>query len=310
MSFLTDPSIFRLMVHSFWPYFAQHIDPRLSARWIAAMSFIAQVISLPPPSQDTFHELAPGVVPTTAATLRPVSPKIDTIIESVLPSPLMLKHLQKGLGHPDALVRQVTALTLARAVDKLTAVDQLLKGLEQMAESQAGPSQNVWGRCRRELEIEARRRVPDVATIITLAQSSAALVRPPPGSGEDWEPEPALVARSDMLTEAALRLFKGYQVAFPSISREVKFDIGRLLVSGSTRKQEKKLKKEEKREGSTAGDTASAMSSVGTVGTAGMGGGFGADRGDTEGWQAVNQLHVVRLLLQAKEWQWWNKACE
>jgi nucleolar pre-ribosomal-associated protein 1 len=39
-----------------------------------------------------------------------------------------------------------------------------------------------------------------------------------------------------------------------------------------------------------------------------MGGGFGHSRGDVEGFEALSQLHVLRLLAEVAGWNWTNKA--
>ena len=237
--------------------------------------------------------------------LRSHPPPLANIIESILPAPLTKTHLSKGLLHPEGLVQHLTSLTLARAFQKLDAVQELLHRLEVESQSEAGSSDNPWSRIHLHLEMECRKRVPDISVVVAFAQKSATLARP--ADPED-EPDEALVARSNMLTESALRLFGLYHKTLPSIANDAKFDVGKLLVSSSSVKEERRAKKEA-RAGSVISDAGSAMS-VGTLGTAGMGGGFGQSRGDVQGFEAMCQVHVLSLLTAVREWQWTNKAGE
>lgn len=269
------------------------------------MAHLGRIISLPPPAKATFQHTLPGATDSDPSPFRSNPPSVSTIVESVLPSPLTNLHLTKGLQHSDGLVQHVTALTLARALEKLELVQKLFRDIEAELEAEPGSSaESPWARRSRELEMECRKRVPDVLVVIAFAQKSATLARVNPDSAD--EPDQALLAKSTMLTESALRLFELYYQALPSIPSEVKFDIGKLLVSASSAKAERREWREA-RAGSVISDTGS-VRSVGTVGTAGMGGGFGHARGDVIGFEALSQAHVLSLLSQVREWNWSGKA--
>ena len=293
-------------MYSYWPYSALSLEPRLDARWLATVSYIGRIISLPIPPGSTFREPIPKSSDDTFAPARQYPPSIAIMVESIFPSPLGKVHLTKGLQHTDTLVQHVTGLSMARALQKLDVVQVLFRSMEAEVENEIGSTDNPWSKGRFELEMECRKRVPDVLVVIAFAQKSATLARVHPDS--DDEPEPSLVARSVMLTEVALRLFGLYHRTLPSISRESKFDIGKLLVSASSAKAERRERREA-REGSVVSDGGSVVS-VGTVGTVGMGGGFGQARGDVEGFEALSQAHVLSLLGQVRDWQWMNKAGE
>lgn len=268
------------------------------------MTYIGKIVSLPTPRLSTFHQPIPRGSSVSTSPLRS-PPQLNVVIESVLPSPLLRVHVTKGLQHADGLVQLVTAQVLAQALNKLEAVLVLLRRLEN--ESAALPSssgENPWRTLQRELEMEARRRTPEIQVIIAFAQKSATMAPLEP----ETEADNALVAKSTMLTETALRLFGLYYRTMPTISAEVKFDVGRLLVSSSSNKQERRERKEA-RSGSVVSETGS-LRSVGTAGTAGMGGGFGYARGNVKGFEALSQVHVVQLLTDVTEWQWQNKAGE
>lgn len=213
----------------------------------------------------------------------------------------------KGLQHAEGIVQHMTAITLSRALAKLGQVQELFSFIETELYPNGQPD-NPWARRQRELEMEVRKRLPELAVIVAFAQKSAQLApaEPDPDSEEDR----ALVTKSAMLTELALRIFSLCNRILPSMASELKFDVGRLLVSSSSAKQEKK-EKQQAREGSVIGDDAQSVKSIGTVGskgTIGMRGGFGQSRGEVEGFEALSQVHVLELLGEVRDWHWSNKA--
>lgn len=287
------------LVAGYWAHSALSLEPRLDARWLATMAYVGRIVSLPLPPIETFHEPAPKGS-KEAMPPRSLPPAVSTVVESVLPSPLTKSHLSKGLQHQVALVQHVTALTLARGLQKLQKVQAIFSEIaSELGEGPDGP----WTARARDLEVECRLRVPEVPVIVAFAQKAATLGRP---KDEDDEVEPAVAARSAMLTEAALRLFGLYHATLPSLAGEARFDVGKLLVSASSANAERRARREA-REGSVVSDSGS-VGSVGTLGTVGMGGGFGHARGDVEGFEALSQLHVLRLLASVPGWNWTNKA--
>lgn len=287
------------LVAGYWAHSALSLEPRLDARWLATMAYVGRIVSLPLPPVETFHEPAPKGS-KEAMPPRALPPAVTTVVESVLPSPLTKQHLSKGLQHQVALVQHVTALTLARGLQKLQKVQALFSQIAaELGEGPDGP----WTARARDLEVECRLRVPEVPVIVAFAQKAATMARP---KDEDDEVEPAVAARSAMLTEAALRLFGLYHATLPSLAGEARFDVGKLLVSASSANAERRARREA-REGSVVSDSGS-VGSVGTLGTVGMGGGFGHARGDVEGFEALSQLHVLRLLASVPGWNWTNKA--
>ncbi|KAL7418746.1 hypothetical protein Q5752_006429 [Cryptotrichosporon argae] len=287
------------LVAGYWPHSALNIEPRLSARWIASMAHVGRIVSLPPPSRSTFNIPAKGG--SVEGTLR-APPAVATVIESILPSPLTKAHIMKGLQHTDGLVQHLTALSLARCLQKLSICQALIREIEDDLAGEPGSSDNPWSTFQRELELEARRRVPEVPVIVEFAQKAAQSAPAEVDTAEERAQQSRLV----MLTEVALRLFGFYHKTLPSLANEARFDVGKLLVSASSANAERKARREA-REGSVISDTGS-VGSIGTLGTVGMGGGFGHARGDVVGFEALSQLHVVRLLADVKEWNWTNKA--
>jgi nucleolar pre-ribosomal-associated protein 1 len=295
------------LVASFWPYSGISVDPRLSAKWLATMSLLGHVISLPLPLYETFR------VPTGATqqdgsrewVAKATPPAMQVIMEAILPSPLTKQHLSKGLQHSVGLVQHETALTLARSLQKLLSVKATFDKLGAEVRKDMGNDKldDSWSKCLRELEVEARKRVPEVPVIIAFAQNSAASQALQASLEDADEGEKA---KAVLLTEAALRLFRLYYRALPNMASEFRFDVGKLLVSSSSAKQEANARRMA-REGSVI-DDAGSIASFGTVGSAGMGGGFGQSRGDVAEFDALSQVHVLELLASVREWDWTAKA--
>lgn len=296
------------LVASFWPHSGISVDPRLSAKWLATMAFLGHVIALPLPPSETFR------IPTGAITFggtqetvaKTTPPAIQVVLEAVLPSPLTKQHISKGLQHGVGLVQHQTALTLARSLQKLLIVQDLFARLGKEVRGDMDDGHVIddpWSRSLRELEMEARKRVPEVPVIIAFAQKSAASQALQASLEETDEAEKC---KATLLTESALRLFRLYYLALPNLATEFKFDVGKLLVSSSSAKQEAAARRMA-REGSVIDDSGS-VASFGTVGSAGMGGGFGQSRGDVEGMDALSQIHVLELLASARDWDWTTKA--
>lgn len=287
------------------------MEPRLSAKWLATVAFLGRITLLPIPDLSTFYLQSPipAADSTTERIPKASPPSVATMIEGILPAPLTKAHLTKGLSHSTGLLQHQTALALARCLRKLCQVQSLLSRIAVDAQDDmAGDEmerENIWIRRSRELEIEARKRVPEVGVIIAFAQKSAASQALQASLDEE---DSTAKARSELLTESALRLFGLYYQALPTMAAEFKFDVGKLLVSASSAKAEAQARKAA-REGSVVDETGS-IASVGTTGTAGMGGGFGQARGDVEAFDALSQIHVLELLANVKEWDWTGKAGE
>lgn len=254
------------------------------------------------PNESTFY---------SEAAIKAQPPALQAVIEAVLPSLLGKNHLSKGLQHSSPLVQHLTALALARALQKFIAVRQLIQRLASQATAQEGSAEhgtieNSWMQLVHDLDLEARKRVPDVAVVIAFAQNSAAS-QALQASVEEGDVDAK--AQAELLTEVALRLFGLYHCALPALAMEVRFDVGKLLVSSSSSKMEAEARKL-MREGSVASDAGSIASvgTVGSIGSIGMGGGFGQSRGDVRGFDGLSQIHVIQLLKDVSTWAWAGKA--
>nr|XP_019014593.1 uncharacterized protein I206_00676 [Kwoniella pini CBS 10737]OCF53374.1 hypothetical protein I206_00676 [Kwoniella pini CBS 10737] len=262
------------LIAGYWAHSALAVEPRLNARWVATMAYIGRIISLPPPGLHTFRQPAPPGSNASITPYRANPPATAVVIESILPSPLTKSHIMKGLQHTDGLVQHVTAITLARGLQKLSLVQDLLLTIEKEVEATPSTSQeNPWIRARKDLEMEARKRIPELSVIIAFAQKAATMAPPEP----ETDAELALASKSAMLTEIALRIFGLCNKTIPSLAAEMKFDVGRLLVSASSASAERRARRD-------------------------------AREGSVISFEALSQLHVLQLLGEVKDWNWMNKA--
>lgn len=283
------------LVMGYWPHSGLSVDPKLSAKWIATISFVGKIVSLPMPNKRTFYiqlqlqstaESAEGIVDEVIPKSQP--PPLTNMIESIFPSPLLKAHLSKGLLDSIGLIQHLSALTLIRSLQKFATVQNFFQRVITDAGDDLGIS-DPWNQRLRELNWEARKRVPEVAVIIAFAQRAAQ-------------------AHHSLLTESALHLFGLFYATLPSLVGEIKFDVGRLLVGSSSAKAEARARKAAKEGSVNNEDDDDEVASIGTVGTAGMGGGFGQSRGDLDQFDALSQIHVLNLLGAATTWDWSHKA--
>nr|ODN91496.1 hypothetical protein L204_05480 [Cryptococcus depauperatus CBS 7855] len=292
------------LVSGYWPYSALSLEPQLSTRWVATMAYVGRIVSLPPPDLNTFRQPALTGSDRSLSPFRLEPPQTAIIVESILPAPLTKSHLMKGLQHTYHLVQHMTALVLSYALIKLSKVLEVFRYIEMELYGANSFGDNSWAKGIRALEVEIRKRMPELGVIVAFAQKSVTLAPAEP----ETEEELALATRSAMLTELALRLFALCNHTLPSMASEMRFDPGRLLVSSSAKAEKREARAA--REGSVLSDSGSVKSvgTVGSAGTAGMGGGFGSGKGNVKGWEALCQVHVVSLLGEVTNWDWSKKA--
>ena len=195
------------MESSYWPAASLTLEPRLSSRWIANIAFFGSVISLPVPEASF---LMPG-----SSLYQPTPPPLSAFLENILPSVNTKAHFSRGILSTSPLVQHCTAIALAKCLLKYSEVLKVMHKIE--GELEEGESNGQWKKRRNELELEARRRVPDFQVIISFSQKA----------GED---APSKV-RMAMLAESSTRLLWLYHLCFPSLVAEVRFDVGKLLQS-------------------------------------------------------------------------------
>jgi nucleolar pre-ribosomal-associated protein 1 len=204
-SFRCDPQC--LMESSYWSAASLTLEPRLSSKWIANIAFFGNVISLPVPE-------ASFLLPRSSLYL-PTPPPLPAFLENIFPSVNIKAHFSRGILSASPLVQHCTAIALAKCLLKYSEVLKIMHKIE--GELEEGESNGQWKKRRNELELEARRRVPDFQVVISFSQKA----------GEEIPNK----VRMAMLAESSTRLLWLYHLCFPSLVAEVRFDVGKLLQS-------------------------------------------------------------------------------
>lgn len=203
---------------SYWSGAALTLEPRLSSKWIANVSFFGSVISLPVPS-STF--LLPSSV-----LFQPSPPPLSTMLENILPSVNTKNNMSKGLQSTSALVQHCTALALAKCLAKYVEVLRIFHDVQRVLEED---EDGQWCKRRREIEKEVRRRVPDFQVVIGYSQQKMIDNTVEPGNNHSSDRKnPTKVA---LLSESAQRLLWLYHRCLPSLVAEAHFDVGKLLLN-------------------------------------------------------------------------------
>jgi nucleolar pre-ribosomal-associated protein 1 len=249
---------------SYWSSAPLTLEPRLSSKWIANIAFFGNVISLSIPEESFF---LPG-----SSLYLPTPPPLPSLLANVFPSVNTKAHFSRGILSASLLVQHCTALTLAKC---LTKYSELLKIMHKIEfELEEGESNGQWKKRRNELELEARRRVPDFQVIIAFSQKTGEDIQVAPGTVDVTARQPGKV-RMAMLAESSTRLLWLYHLCFPSLVAEARFDVGKLLQNLFD-------------------------SEIGAEHIA----------GSTSGLDTLRRLHVLRLLKESDQFLWSSKSGE
>ncbi|CCA67773.1 hypothetical protein PIIN_01597 [Serendipita indica DSM 11827] len=238
-------------------------EPRLSSKWIIAMSWLGSVISLSIPTESFSSSTG------NTQEYHSAPPPLLAIMDNVLPSPWSRTYITKGLQSTSSLVQHTTALCLIRAINKFDLIIRLFKKAEEVLAED--PITGQWALRRKEMEKDFRRRTPPFEVIVAFAQQKA--------SNTQWginveSLSSSQALRGSMTTEAALRLMWLYYKVLPDLPLEARYDVSKLLHGGV---------------GNSFAASLAALSS--------------ATRGEI-GFDAVCQLHVLRLLQLSDQFIW------
>jgi nucleolar pre-ribosomal-associated protein 1 len=221
---------------------------------------LGAVISLPVPSASFF---LPGT-----AIYHPSPPPIHAIVENILPTNNFKTHLTRGLQSPSPLVRHSTALALAKCLRKY---DSVITTFLEVADVLEEEEDGQWRQAIVALEVEARKRVPELQVIIAFSQQKSDIIqeKSTPGDGAVvTTPKPLT---NSMISESALRILWLYHKCLPTLVAEARFDSGKLLWSFSNHWS-------------------------GQV-----------HRESVDGWDILRQLHALRLLKESGQFSWSGK---
>jgi nucleolar pre-ribosomal-associated protein 1 len=263
------------------------LEPRLSSKWIASVSFLGSVVSLPVP-KECFH-LPTGAIGSSSTGIptqfNPTPPPLQNIIENILPSisNSFKPHVTKALQHASALVRHTAALTLARCLQKCESVLHEFRKVESALEEEAGGGE--WGKRREEMEKEVRRRVPEFGVILAFANAnrSGMMSSSDKRRGkENGRSNSATDARGSMMNELAERLIWLYHRCVPAMVAEARYDVGKSMQSFL------EIADDENNHGPMEG---------------------GEER-EMHGMDRLRELHVLKMLSENEQFVWNAKASE
>ena len=148
---------------------------------------------------------------------QPTPPPLSAIIENIFPSVNTKAHFSKGLQSSSGLVQHCTAIALAKCLAKFEEVVRLFQEIEEILGEDEAEGQ--WRRRRRDIEREARKRVPDFQVVVAFSQQKI-------GDGQTAPPN---LTKAALLSEAAQRLLWMYHQCLPSVVAEARFDVGKVL---------------------------------------------------------------------------------
>ena len=248
----------------YWSAASLTLEPRLSSKWIANISFEGLIISQAVP----VHSF---LLSGSNELYNPTPPPLTTITGNLFPSVGTKALFTKGLqATSTAIVQHCTALALAKCLRKLAEVVRVFRMVETALEEDEEEGQ--WSRQRREVEKEARRRVPEFQVIVAFSQQFLASSNS---------------TKHALLSESSQRLLWLYQECLPDVVAEARFEVGKLVLNlvegslaslsgdhGSSTEQD-----DQRKEASTA-------------------------------LQSVKHLHVLRLLSESDQFAWAGKGGE
>ncbi|KAJ7069818.1 ribosome 60S biogenesis N-terminal-domain-containing protein [Mycena amicta] len=194
------------LVAGYWSAAGLTLEPRLSFKWIANISFFSSVLALPIPT-DSFL-LENGVL------YQPTPPPLSIVLENTFPSVGTKLHFSKGLQQSSGLVQHCAALALSKCLSKYSRVLQAFRSVESALEEDESDGQ--WAKLRQDLEREVRHRVPEFQVIVAFAS----------GQGMRHASDPTKAA---LLAECAQRLMWLYHYCLPQLIAESRFDVGKLV---------------------------------------------------------------------------------
>ncbi|GAA5969225.1 hypothetical protein JCM3765_007248 [Sporobolomyces pararoseus] len=238
----------------FWSKFPSSLDPRLSSRWISAITFATQVVALPISSnlQLPFSSDSTGTIdPVTFAP-----PSVQSILDTILPpSPPSSQTLSrtwytKSLTHSNPLVSFLSSSFLLSILQKASKVLEAMMKVSQVLEED-GSKGGRWVESMRRVREEIKNKVPDVGIVVGLMSRTAAAAAAGTSStkekevkenGKEKEKESGSKAEESaalLRTNIALRLLYLYHRVVPSLIATLKFDFTKLPQTFAIKPQSK-----------------------------------------------------------------------
>jgi nucleolar pre-ribosomal-associated protein 1 len=176
-------------------------------------------------------------------------------------------------------VQRVTALCLTQALEKYELVLRTFRQVEDALEEEEGEGR--WKTRRQEVEREIKKKVPNFEVIVAFSQVKSTVDSSVSQWGATDLVESDKVLKNAMLAECALRLMWLYHRSLPEMPSEARYDVGKLLLSGSGRRLVDSL-----------GNSTSPVIVTSEA------------PHDVAGFDVLSQLHILRLLQHSDQFIW------
>ncbi|KAK4329709.1 hypothetical protein RTBOTA2_005661 [Rhodotorula toruloides] len=213
-----------ILAGAFWTKFPSSLDPRLSSRWVSAITFATQVVGLP-----VARDLAKaGAAPPAVSTI------LDTVLPPSTSSTLNRAWYTKSITHETPLVSFLSSLFLLSILQKAAKVLEVMAETSRVLEEGEG---GRWAVQARKVRDELRNRLPDPSIVVGLMTKTAAAAAASAATGKEKEGEATVATKKKddgmaegalLRTNVALRLLFLYHRVAPSLIATLKFDFAKL----------------------------------------------------------------------------------
>lgn len=190
-----------ILCTQFWARFPSSLDPRLSSRWISAITFVTQAVSVP----ISVHINATQAPPTA-----------QSLLDTIVPPSLNRVWFTKAIQNTNELVSFLSALCLLASMQKAAKV---LEAIAQASANLEEGSGGRWAELGHRIRDQLKDRTPDAQVIVALLSKSTA----PTTAAK----EPTSNAHHLRHT-LALRLLYLYHRVAPASILSLKFDFAKL----------------------------------------------------------------------------------
>lgn len=197
-----------------------NLDPSLTSRWLANISFLGSVVSLQMPFESFYLPADTSVSSKVTRHFRPHPPPLSVILSNIIPFTSLKSNFTKGLQSTSALVQHTTAIVLSKCLVKFGCVLNAFRKVELALEEDGLTGQ--WSRRRQDLETEVRKRLPEFQVIVAFSQQTSVIS----ADGSNAES-----SKAPLLAEVAERLLSLYHQLVPTMVSEVRFEVGKILRS-------------------------------------------------------------------------------
>ncbi|KAI9259929.1 ribosome 60S biogenesis N-terminal-domain-containing protein [Sporodiniella umbellata] len=197
------------LIKEFWKTSVATFEARVSSKWLANMTVLQKIVSLPVPSLSYGNTGLYSAEPPAAAT----------VLENILPNAFNRSFSSKGLQHTSALVRYTTMVVLSATFQKynktLLSFESVICDLESLEIKDASRSKSSenWKKCLQAVREGLRRRTPEIQTIVSLFKQTTS-------SDKEGEEE----IQRQLLQETSFRLIRYYQEFVPESLMETNID--------------------------------------------------------------------------------------